>query len=238
MIYDKSACPRVGKQLVLGLLPLQSRVVIVCSDHRGATRPLAQIDGSLGKCPSPFTLHASAIASLYQEANTGPHRAYPGDVPWATDGRSASGSPRGWANQQSPAGFLRCGTCGGNLVATARSGRGGIKKYWICTTAHTRGREACANVKGIPYELLTDAVVTEFKRNFLNPVALGQLLMRELEARTAAPQAAKEEAESLQSVGNISTLRRREPRRGLPRADISTQTRTRAALGSSARSII
>src|SRR5215471_1240455 len=29
-----------------------------------------------------------------------------------------------------------------------------------------------------------------------------------------------------QSVGNISTLRRREPRRGLPRADISTHTQT------------
>src|SRR5215468_12335015 len=30
----------------------------------------------------------------------------------------------------------------------------------------------------------------------------------------------------MQSVGNISTLRRREPRRGLPRADISTHTQT------------
>ena len=137
------------------------------------------------------------------------------------------------------AGFLRCGTCGGNLVATARSGRGGVKKYWICTTAHTRGREACANVKGIPYEVLADAVVTEFKQNFLNPVALGQLLMRELEARTAAPQAAKEEAESLQSVGNISTLHRREPRRGLPRADISThcQTPTSAVAAAPARPV-
>src|SRR5262244_1776511 len=173
MIYDKSACPRVGKQLVLGLLPLQSRVVIVCSDHRGAARPLAQIHGSLGKCPSPFTLHASAIASLYQEANTGPHRAYPGDVPWARDGRSASGSPRGWANQQSPAGFLRCGTCGGNLVATARSGRGGVKKYWICTTAHTRSREACANVKGIPYELLTDPWSRSSSGTFSTPSPWG-----------------------------------------------------------------
>ena len=155
---------------------------------------------------------------------------YPGR---RTDGRLQGRREAGLISNHLLAGFLRCGTCGGNLVATARSGRGGVKKYWICTTAHTRGREACANVKGIPYEVLTDAVVTEFKQNFLNPVALGQLLMRELEARTAAPQAAKEEAESLQSVGNISTLHRREPRRGLPRADISTHTQTPAGLGAS-----
>ena len=37
-----------------------------------------------------------------------------------------------------------------------------------------------------------------------------------------------------QSVGNMSTLRRREPRRGLPPADISTQTRTPAARGAAA----
>src|SRR5262250_2993011 len=199
MIYDKSACPRVGKQLVLGLLPLQSRVVIVCSDHRGATRPLAQIDGSLGKCPSPFTLHASAIASLYQEANTGLHRAYPRDVPWATDGRSASGSPRGWANQQSPAGWLpalwhlwreprrhgsersRRGQEVLDLHDGAHPQSGGLRQR----QRHSlRVADGCRG-HGVQAELS-------------QPRRPGQLLMRELEARTAGPQAAKEEAESLQ----------------------------------------
>src|SRR5215470_14955930 len=42
--------------------------------------------------------------------------------------------------------------------------------------------------------------------------------------RRTAPLSSSNTAD--QSVGNISTLRRREPRRGLPRADISTHTQT------------
>jgi len=118
-------------------------------------------------------------------------KTYPGR---RADGTMAGRREGGLLVSQYPlAGFLRCGECGGNLIVTARSGRGGVQKYYICTTAHHR-RGTCANVKGIPYEALTDAVMAAFKGNFLNPVTLGQLLMMERAEREAAPQAAKEEA--------------------------------------------
>ena len=93
-------------------------------------------------------------------------------------------------------GFLRCGECGGNLIVTARSGRGPTKRYYICTTAHHR-RGTRTNIKGIPYEPLTESMIEEFKGNFLNPVTLGQILMRELAQQTEGPEAAKAEAEAL-----------------------------------------
>lgn len=103
----------------------------------------------------------------------------------------------GLISQYLLAGFLRCGACGGNLIVTTRSGRGGVKRYWICTVAHHRGKDICANVQGIPYEPLTEAVISTFKENFCNPVALGQMLMREFEERAVAPEARKAEVEAV-----------------------------------------
>jgi len=57
---------------------------------------------------------------------------YPGR---RTDDRLRGRREAGLISNHLLAGFRRCGTCGGNLIATVRSGRGGVKKYWICTTA-------------------------------------------------------------------------------------------------------
>ncbi len=48
---------------------------------------------------------------------------------------------------------------------------------------------ACSNRHGVPERELTEQVLAQFKRIFLNPVALGGLVMRELEARRAQPEA-------------------------------------------------
>jgi len=114
-----------------------------------------------------------------------------------SSGRLQGRREAGLVSKNLLSGFLRCGVCGGNMFVTARSGRGGVKKYYLCTTAHTRGSTACPNTKGVPYEALTEAVVAEFKGNFCNPVTLGNILMAELKQQTEAPDAAKEEAESV-----------------------------------------
>ena len=101
-------------------------------------------------------------------------------------------------------GFLRCGVCGGNLIVSKRCNQkkqpGKDMKawaYWICTTAHHRGRDICANSAGVPYERLTDAVVTLFKETIFNPVSLGTLLARELEEKSKAPEETKAELANL-----------------------------------------
>ncbi len=128
---------------------------------------------------------------------------YPGR---RTNGRLQGRREAGLISQHLLAGFLRCGLCGGNLIATARSGRGGVKKHWICTTAHTRGQEVCANVKGVPYELLTNDVIETFRGTIFNPRMMAQMLSDKLAEHAAAPDAAKEEAQSLRS--DIAKLER------------------------------
>ncbi len=64
---------------------------------------------------------------------------YPGRP---TSGQLQGRREPGLVSQHLLAGFLRC-PCGGNYIVTARSGRGGVKKYFICNTAHTRGSAAC-----------------------------------------------------------------------------------------------
>jgi site-specific DNA recombinase len=105
-------------------------------------------------------------------------------------------------------GFLRCGTCGANLITVNRSG--GTKKMWICSTAHRRGKTRCANTRAIPFDPLTQAVTETFRENFLNPVAIGQLLAHELAERSAAPDAAK--AEIAQIRADLAKVERELPR--------------------------
>src|SRR5262249_17238294 len=76
------------------------------------------------------------------EASAGPHRAHPRDVPWATDGRSASGSPRGWAHQQSPAGWLPALWHRGGKPD--RHGSERSRRGQEVLDLHDGGREACA----------------------------------------------------------------------------------------------
>jgi DNA invertase Pin-like site-specific DNA recombinase len=86
-------------------------------------------------------------------------------------------------------GFLRCGVCGGNLIISKKTGqRGRPQTTYVCSTRRTRREAVCANKNGVPAPALTDAVLAQLKRVFLNPAALGCLLMREWEERRKAPE--------------------------------------------------
>jgi hypothetical protein len=127
-------------------------------------------------------------------ASTGTRETFPGR---RDNGQLQGRREPGLVSQYLLSGFLRCGTCGGNLIVTARSGRGGVKRYFICTVAHHRGQDICTNVHGIPYEPFTEAVVETFKASILNPVVFDQMLRDRLDELAASPDAAKEEAEAL-----------------------------------------
>ena len=87
-------------------------------------------------------------------------------------------------------GFLRCGVCGGNLVISRKTGpRGPAQTTYICAQQRSRGRETCTNKYGVSAIGLTDAVLAQLKHVFLNPAALGMLLMREWKTNQEAPEA-------------------------------------------------
>ena len=136
--------------------------------------------------------------SLWKRVNDRQERTretYPGR---RTNGQLQGRREAGLLSQYLLSGFLRCGVCGGNMIVTSRSGqRGGVKKYFICTTAHHRGSQICANIKGVPYHELTYEVIETFKRTIFNPTVLAEMLSAELAARAAAPNAVKEEADGI-----------------------------------------
>jgi Recombinase zinc beta ribbon domain/Recombinase len=130
----------------------------------------------------PEALWSAVQQRLERTRETYPGRRHNGQL----NGRREAGL----VSQYLLSGLLRC-SCGGNMIVTSRTGRGGAKKYWICTTAHHRGKDICANVKGVPYEPLTQAVIDTFKENFFNPIALGKMLWHEIQRQQEAPQAAQ-----------------------------------------------
>lgn len=102
-------------------------------------------------------------------------------------------------------GFLTCGSCGGNLIISKKTGqRGRPVVMYICATRRTRGETACPSKHGVPERELTEAVLAQLKHVFCNPVALGQLVMHEMEQRRAAPEAL--DAERRELTQRIATL--------------------------------
>ena len=112
-----------------------------------------------------------------------------------TDGR-LRGRPRASVGAYLLSGFLKCGTCGSNLIVITRA-RPEAKRFWICGSAHHRGKDVCANGRSIPYDALTEAVIERFKATVLDPQTVHSILMTELAARTAAPEAAQAEVRAL-----------------------------------------
>ncbi len=102
----------------------------------------------------------------------------------------------GLVSQYLLSGFLRC-SCGGNLTVITRPGRGGVKRYWVCTVSHHRGKDICPNGRGIPYEELTAAVITTFNETIFHPKALAIMVQEELRRRAEEPDAVKAEIEGL-----------------------------------------
>lgn len=103
--------------------------------------------------------------------------------------RASGGKPdTGLESRYLLSGFLRCGVCGGNLIISKKSAkRGRPQTAYVCTTRRTRGDEGCTNKHGVPATVLTDAVLARLKHVFLNPVALGDLLLAEFEERRKMP---------------------------------------------------
>jgi len=121
---------------------------------------------------------------------------YPGRK---TDGRLAGRREAGLVSNHLLSGFLRCGICGGNMFVTARSGRGGVKRYYVCTTAHTRGLTACSNRKGVPYDALTESVIATLKDTLFNKAILAKILADRLNEMSAGSESVQEEIASLRA---------------------------------------
>jgi len=101
--------------------------------------------------------------------------------------------------------LLRCGVCGGSLVYSKKWGkRGKPAGFYTCSQHRTRGNSACTNGPGVPAVELTEGVLAKLKKAFLDPLALGALVTKEMQRRAAAPQAVETERQDL--TGRIAKL--------------------------------
>lgn len=80
------------------------------------------------------------------------------------------------------AGFVKCGSCGGNLVRTVRDG----KDIFVCSEHHRRGTAACTGKYTVRVEPLTRAVVERLRGILASPAAMDGML-RAAEALYRAP---------------------------------------------------
>jgi site-specific DNA recombinase len=56
-------------------------------------------------------------------------------------------------------GFLTCAICRGSLIPTTRSGRGGKKTYYRCSSNWKRGVSVCDNATSVPTDALDAAIL-------------------------------------------------------------------------------
>jgi hypothetical protein len=90
----------------------------------------------------------------------------------------AKGTPRldsGLTSKHLLSGFLSCGVCNGGLFVAHRGRRGYRKLYYACTTYHKRGTFRCTNSHGVPYEAITQKVVSHF-----NPAVIREYISTKL----------------------------------------------------------
>jgi site-specific DNA recombinase len=127
------------------------------------------------------SLWSAAHARLKQA-----RRAYLRHTDGTLDGRPGNGLE----SQHLLSSLLRCGICGGGLVYSKKWGkRGRPTGMYVCAQHRTRGDAACVNRLGVPAVELTDQVLAQIKNAFLDPVALGALLMKKFNEAKAAPEA-------------------------------------------------
>jgi site-specific DNA recombinase len=67
--------------------------------------------------------------------------------------------PMGFDSPYLLGGFLKCAVCGGSLIPTSRSGRGGRKTYYRCSMNWKRGASICDNATSIPTGALDSAIL-------------------------------------------------------------------------------
>jgi site-specific DNA recombinase len=83
--------------------------------------------------------------------------------------------------------LLACGTCGGPMHATKRTGqRAQPRYYYVCTTHRVRGDHLCANALSAPMERLDAAWVDGLARTILTPDLVDDVVQRAIELRAAA----------------------------------------------------
>lgn len=70
---------------------------------------------------------------------------------------------------------------------------------YVCAQHRTRGDAACVNRLGVPAVELTDQVLAQIKKAFLDPIALGALLMKRFNEAKAAPEALEAERKDVTS---------------------------------------
>jgi len=123
------------------------------------------------------------------------------------DGRLKGRPESGLLSNHLLSGFLRCGTCKGNMFVAPRSGkRGEPQLYYVCTTHHKRGNTRCTNRWGVPYHDLTDDVLKRLKSQLLNPAAIEYIVTSEMHKQAEQPDEQKAERDALR--GRLSILDR------------------------------
>jgi hypothetical protein len=79
-------------------------------------------------------------------------------------------------------GLAQCGTCGGGLFVQSRSHRHQRAYVYACSSFHHRGQKVCGNNQALPMERIDREVLTAFRQDLLNPVAIERAL-RKLQGR-------------------------------------------------------
>ena len=79
--------------------------------------------------------------------------------------------------------MLKCGSCGAALVPTARASKNKVRRYYICSARYKQGKTACPAKHLLPYEAITDAVLSHFEH--LHEGLIEQLIEKEWDAWVA-----------------------------------------------------
>jgi hypothetical protein len=78
------------------------------------------------------------------------------------------------------------------------------KRFFVCTTNWKRGSERCANNLRVPYEHLTDAVISAFETKLLDPATV-EKFWRDEQAASSAETVAAEKAQLQSDVKRLDS---------------------------------
>ncbi|MEX2222655.1 MAG: recombinase family protein [Candidatus Rokuibacteriota bacterium] len=98
------------------------------------------------------------------------------------DGRLLGKPESGLASTHLLAGFVKCATCGGNLIRVLRDKRA----IYVCSEHHRRGTAGCAGKYTVGADTLTADVVGRLRARLANPAAMAGMLA-EVETLYAPP---------------------------------------------------
>lgn len=114
--------------------------------------------------------------------------------------RLAAGTPQWRLKNRAKyllSGFLKCATCGGNLVISNRYS-------YRCATSRDRGDHACSNTLSIPRKRLEAIIVAALRDRLYTPQTIAQIVA---DVRAELVQLAQEDRRRTEEVGNPKALR-------------------------------